>query len=426
MNKGYIDLIRRNRNYRFLWLGQVVSLFGDWFTLIASAALVASLTQSGTAVGGLFVVRMLAPFVVSPIAGVMADQYNRKHLLIATDIFRAIVVLCFLLVHGIDLLWLLYVLTALKLGISGFFFPARNAILPSLVEKTSLGAATALSSVTWSVMFAFGTAIGGIVAGHFGVYMAFIIDAFSYIISALFISRIQYNQPLDIDKPAKGFSAVFGQYIDGLAYLRKNVDIFVLVLHKAAVALTSSGGLQVIQVSMAHDIFVIGQDGGISMGIMFAVVGVGTGLGPIVARSFTKDHKPFLCAAIAVSYLMISFGIAIAATMHSFAVVLVGILLRGTGGGTIWVFSTYLLMSRLPDKIRGRIFASEFALFTLMTAISAAIVGRAIDYPALGLSKTMWWMAGLALIPGIFWTLFTKKFRKCLDANPIEGQSSIE
>ncbi|MFC1961328.1 MFS transporter, partial [Chloroflexota bacterium] len=70
---SYISLVRRNRNYRYLWLGQIVSLLGDWFNLIASAALIGALTQSGLAIGGLFVVRMLAPFLVSPVAGVFAD-----------------------------------------------------------------------------------------------------------------------------------------------------------------------------------------------------------------------------------------------------------------------------------------------------------------------------------------------------------------
>ena len=79
---SYLRLVRHNRNFRFLWFGQIVSLLGDWFNLIAAAALVASLTESGFAVGGLFIVRFLAPFVVSPVAGVFADRYNRKHLLI--------------------------------------------------------------------------------------------------------------------------------------------------------------------------------------------------------------------------------------------------------------------------------------------------------------------------------------------------------
>jgi len=86
---GYLSLVRDNRNFRYLWFGQVISLLGDWFNLIASASLIGLLTQSGLAVGGLFVVRMLAPFLVSPLAGVAADRYNRKVLLILADLTRA-------------------------------------------------------------------------------------------------------------------------------------------------------------------------------------------------------------------------------------------------------------------------------------------------------------------------------------------------
>jgi len=153
---GYGELIRGNTNFRFLWFGQIVSLLGDWFNLIASASLVAMLTQSGFAVGGLFVIRMLAPFLVSPIAGVLADRYNRKHILITTDITRAITVFGFLLVRDASHIWLLYTLTVIQLGISGFFFPTRTAILPDLVPPSGIGAANAISSATWSVMLALG------------------------------------------------------------------------------------------------------------------------------------------------------------------------------------------------------------------------------------------------------------------------------
>ena len=75
---GYLQLMRQNPNFRWLWGGQVVSLLGDWFNLIASAILIAELTGSGLAVGVLFTIRMLAPFAVAPIAGICADRYNRK------------------------------------------------------------------------------------------------------------------------------------------------------------------------------------------------------------------------------------------------------------------------------------------------------------------------------------------------------------
>ena len=123
---GYVQLVRQNSNFRNLWIGQIISLLGDWFNLIASASLIGLLTQSGIAVGGLFVVRLLAPFIVSPIAGVVADRYNRKTILIVADITRALTVLGFLFIRDPGQVWLLYTLTAIQMGISGFFFPCSK------------------------------------------------------------------------------------------------------------------------------------------------------------------------------------------------------------------------------------------------------------------------------------------------------------
>ena len=142
---GYLQLIQGNRNFRWLWSGQIVSLLGDWFNLIASAALITKLTDSGFAIGGLFVVRMLAPFLVTPFAGVIADRYNRKRILIIADLIRGFSVLGFLLVREPGDVWLLYALTAVQLGLGGFFFPTRNAILPDIVKPEEIGAAISLN-----------------------------------------------------------------------------------------------------------------------------------------------------------------------------------------------------------------------------------------------------------------------------------------
>ena len=162
---SYSQLILQNRNFRWLWGGQIVSLLGDWFNLIASAALLSHLTDSGIAIGSLFVVRMLAPFMITPFAGVIADRYNRKHILILTDVVRGITVIGFLFVRRPEDVWFLYLLTAIQLGTGGFFFPTRNAILPDLVKPEELGAANAILATTWSTMLAIGAALGGLVAG---------------------------------------------------------------------------------------------------------------------------------------------------------------------------------------------------------------------------------------------------------------------
>lgn len=402
---GYLALVRSNRDFRFLWFGQIVSLLGDWFNLIASASLIGYLTQSGIAVGGLFVVRMLAPFLVSPFAGVAADRYNRKHLLILADIGRAITVLGFLLVREPDQVWLLYVLTAIQLAMSGFFFPARNAILPDLVVRRELGTANALSAATWSVMLAFGAALGGIVAGQFGVYPAFVIDGFSFLLSAVLIARIVYHHEPALASADKSVAAAIRQYVDGLRYLWRHKDNLAIALHKGAFALAVSGADSVVQVAIARRVFVIGEGGGTGLGILYATLGVGTGIGPILARHFTGDKERSLRIAIAVSYGLASLGLLIMSSLSNFGVLLVGTTIRGIGGGVVWVFATQLILQRTPDRVRGRVFSTEFAIFTLMSATGSAGGGWLIDNSALGISGMLRLMASLVLFPGVLWVL---------------------
>jgi MFS family permease len=399
---GYIALLRRNRNYRYLWSGQVVSLLGDWFNLIASASLVAALTQSGVAVGGLFVIRMLAQFLVTPFAGVAADRYNRKHILILADVGRAVTVAGFLFVREPEQVWLLYVLTAIQLALSGFFFPARNAILPDIVSRRQLGAANALSSATWSVMLAFGAALGGLVAGQWGAQPAFVIDILTFLLSAVLISRIVYQHDSSLGGDRSVVTAV-RQYVDGLRYLARHKDTLAIALHKGAFGLFVAGGFQVVQVAVAERVFVYGEGGGTGLGLIYAAMGVGTGLGPIVARRFTGDRERSLRIAISISYAIASFGLLIMAPLYGFGLFLIATVLRGVGGGIGWVFSTQLLLHKLPDGVRGRVFATEFALFTLMNAIGAAIGGWTLDNTSLGLSGMIWIMAGLILVPGALW-----------------------
>jgi len=219
---GYGALVRNNPNFRKLWIGQIISLLGDWFNLIASASLIAMLTESGFAVGSLFVIRLLAPFLVSPIAGVVADYFSRKRVLILCDIARALVVLGFLFVREPDQVWLLYLLTAAQLAVSGFFYPARTAWLPDLVSKDEIGTANALSSSTWSVMLAFGAALGGLVSGFFGVYLAFIVDSATFLLSAVVILQIRPTEVTRSTSPLQTLGDGIRQYLEGLSFIARN------------------------------------------------------------------------------------------------------------------------------------------------------------------------------------------------------------
>jgi MFS family permease len=400
---GYLELIRCNANFRNLWFGQIISLLGDWFNLIASASLISLLTQSGLAVGGLFVVRMLSQFFASPVGGVLADRYNRKKLLIAFDLFRGFIVLGFLLVRSPSQVWLLYVLTAAQLAFSGMFFPTRNAILPDLVHSGELGAANALTSATWSTMLAFGAALGGLVAGEWGLQPSFIIDSFTFFLSAFFISRLKYQKSQVDEEGGKNLFAIFSQYAEGLKYLNKQRKVLMIALQKASITLAITSIFQIIQVTISSQIFVIGEGGSTGLGLIYAMVGIGTGLGPILARRFIGDSDVHLRKAVAAGYLVGATGVIIVSTLSNFGIILLGTLFRGLGSSLIWVFSTQLLLQIVPNRIRGRVFSTEYAIMTLMSALASATGGWIFDNTQITVSQMLQVMSAMAILFGSGW-----------------------
>jgi len=393
---GYFDLLQRNPNFRWLWGGQVVSLLGDWFNLIASAILITELTGSGLALGVLFTIRMLAPFVMAPIAGICADRYNRKHLLIITDLARAVIVIGFLFVRDASDIWLLYALTILLFGVSGFFSPARSAILPDLTSPQELGTANTLGAATWSVMLAVGAAIGGITTGLFGSQTAFIIDGCTFALSAGLLLKIRLPSSSAETAATPGRAK-----LTALRYMLQHPDILFIALHKAAISLLLSSGIQVILVEIAKNYFVIGVGGALSLGMMYCMNGVGSGIGPILARRWTGDRDKPLRVSISFGYVISAIGIAIMAPVSNLGTVLFGGFVRSIGGGITWVFSTQLLLQRAPNEIRGRIFGTEFALFTLMGGTSSLITGALMD--RFQLQVILSGMGALTLIPALLW-----------------------
>lgn len=400
----YRSLIRNNRAFRYLWAGQVVSLTGDWFNLIASASLIAALTQSGAAIGGLFALRMLAPFLVSPFAGVVADRYNRKAILLAADILRCFVVLGFLLVREPEQVWLIYLLTTIQSAAQGFFFPAWNSILPDIAAPQELGIANALSSATWSVMLAFGAALGGLVSGIVGVYPAFVIDAATFLLSALIILRMPYQSLL---APGDDQSLMAGmrQYIDGLAYLRRHIDTFAITLNKGILGLLVIGLYQVAQVTISERYFPIGEGGSITLGLIYVMSGIGSGIGPILGRQWARDRDRHLRLMIALGYVCVIAGFLINATLASLPVILFGGLLRGIGGGLVWVLGTQLLLQIVPNEVRGRVFSTEFAMYTLFAAVSSGMTGAFID-AGLGVTGILTLGSALLILPTALWCLW--------------------
>ncbi len=401
----YISLLRRNANYRNLWLARVVSNLGDWFNLLASATLITQLTGAGTAISYLFLARLLPVFVMSPIAGVFADRYERRAIMIATDVLRAITVLCFLLIRRPEHIWLLYVLTVVQFVLSSLYTPAHSALLSNIVEPEDLVVANALDGFTWSTMLAFGALLGGVTAAAFGLTAAFVIDGFTFLLAAWFVGRITTSGRASPVAGGLAPQGGFFQFVAGMSYLRARPFILVIALVKAGGALTW-GAVNVIEIPLAQDVFPLNGNGTLALGLVYAAVGLGTGLGPLFVGRWLGRELRLQLWAILLGFFALSLGILGLGFAPSLNWVLGASFLRALGTGSLWVFSAAILQRIVDNEYRGRVFAFEFAALTLTQSISVIWAGLAVDQLHLDIQEVMIWCALIALVVSLAFAWF--------------------
>jgi predicted MFS family arabinose efflux permease len=378
---------------------------GDWFDTIALYTIILNLTGSGRDVSLLLIARFVPSFLFGTLSGVVADRFSRRTIMIVSDLLRALVVLGFLFVRRADQLWIIYVLTVLQLALSTFFEPAKTAAIPSLVSDRELVSANAISSVTWSVMLTLGAAIGGLITGWFGTNAAFILDAFSYLLSAALIASVHFPKRPKREKQKLTVGRALGvtETIEGVRYVKHRPRVFALLLVKPAWGL--GGGILTLLAVFGERIFPVGRSAATGIGVLFAARGIGTAIGPIVARRISGEGNNRMQASIGIAFLIggafyIAFG---SATSFILALIVLGI--AHTGGSILWVFSTVLLQRTVEDNFRGRVFAAELGLLTLTMAVSNYATGELLDRFGISARLVTIGIGIFFLLPGIMWFL---------------------
>ena len=418
---GYVELLRSNRPFRMLWLGQVVSQMGDWFDTIAVYTLALQLTNSSRSVALIMVARFLPSVVMGPLSGVVADRFSRRSIMILSDIMRALVVLGFLLVRQPDQMWLVYVITVLQLGFSSFFEPAKTAAIPSIVSDRELLPANAIASVTWSVMLTLGAAIGGFVTGWFGTNVAFVLDSLTFIASAILISQVHFPKRPEKQKSKLtiGKALGVGDTIEGARYVKHRPRVFAYLMVKTSWGM--GGGIMTLLAVFGERIFPVAGKTATGIGVLFTARGIGTAIGPLMARRWSGETRQQMQNSIGIAFLIggafyIAFGVS-----RSFIAALLFLLLAHMGGSILWVFSTVLLQRSVKDQFRGRVFAAEMALVTLTMATSNYVVGELIDRFGYSPRVVTASVGGFFLLPGLTWFVTQKWWDKKYSTPSLEA-----
>lgn len=413
----YMQLLRGNRPFRHLWLGQVVSELGNWFNFIACLGLVRLVSEKAAGATTIMLVLRLVPFTLAaPFAGAFVDRWSRRKVMIATDLARALIALIVLFVSRAEDLWIAYLCTILLSLFGAFFEAARNAAVPNITGDRDLLAGNALMWSSRFLLMSFGAAMGGWTAAHFGYRAAFIVNSISFLISAYSVWLIPERaiRPEDLAPRMVAAGQRRGYWSDireGWTYIVSHAPVATIL---GINILWASGGGAVNLISDRLGGLVFAGERGISgdsaVAAFYFAAGVGLFIGMMIARR-VGAHVELLGSTVAfIGWTLVLQGILFAGIglMPSLFWACLMLFVSRTLLGVEFAVQETLLMRLVPDNLRGRVSTTDRASELLVWSFSTAVAGWSLKAIA---PRTLTVISGLlSATAGVLWlALFALK-----------------
>ena len=376
--QGLVALLRTNRNYRYAWTGQVVSEIGDYFNSIAVFDLALAVTHSGVVVAGVFLARAIPAMFAGPVAGVLLDRMDRKRIMIASDLARAVIAAGFVLTVRWPYPWLLYVLSGLLMFASPFFTSGRSSILPAIASREELHTVNSVTQTTQWCTLVIGAVTAGYSAKLFGHQWAFVINSFSFLFSAWAISKLRAPKgTFRAERAALTEAQVarpWHEYVEGLRYMRRTP--LILGIGVISIGWASGGGAaQVLFSLFGERVFNRGPAG---IGEIWGCAGIGLVMGGMVGHWFGKRASfPAYKRAIAIAYLIHGGAYVLFSQAQPYWLALVYIALSRAAVAVSSVLNMSQLLRHVPDEYRGRVFATLESLTWSVMLVSLSAAGIA-------------------------------------------------
>ena len=398
-------MLKTNADMRRVFMAQVISYLGDWFSFVAIIGLIDDLTGSKFLVSLVVVAFSLPSFLASPIAGSMTDRFDRRRILIFVSIIQVVAAFGLLLVDK-GTVWLAFLAQSTISALAAVVSPATEASIPNIARnKEELALASSLLGSTWGVMLAVGAAVGGVFASVFGRDAAFIANAVSFAIAAILFSRIKTPMQKDRDvETQRQRIRPIADMREAINHSRKDPVLMALIFSKTTFAI-GAGVVSQLAV-LASDVF---NGGDAARGLLIGVRGVGTGLGPLIAMRYTRGQLSKVLTICGFASLAFSGFYFIGAWMPTLWLTAIFVMLAHLGGGAQWTLSSYGLQLRSPDHIRGRILAGDFALVTLMLSLTSALAGLVSEF--FGVRQAISGFALAAAIASVIYIRATRRLR---------------
>jgi MFS family permease len=398
---AYLDLIRRNPDFRRAFAAELISLGGDWFAVIPLLSLLPVLTGTGLWGGLVLAVDTAMVALLAPYAGTVADRIDRRTILIVSNLASAGSVLLLLLVRSEATAWIALVAVGAVAMSKAFYTPASQAALPNLVDPEDLPVANVLAGGAWGTMLVIGASLGGVFAHWLGTDVCFLLDASCLLVAAALTWRVR--RPFQASNHGEDHPGTLSAVRESLRYIRTSPSVAALITVKPGVGL-GNGALTLFPL-LATSVFTVGPLGA---GLFYAARGLGALVGPVLLRGpLLKPGR--LLPGLAIS--MATYGLAYLAfgVAPWFWLALLLCAVAHTGGGANWVLSNYALQAQVPDGLRGRVFSTDFMLATLAITCSQVFAGVLSDHVPLRILASAG--GAVTLLYAVVWAFFTARIR---------------
>ncbi|HEX2773607.1 MAG TPA: MFS transporter [Micromonosporaceae bacterium] len=366
-----LSVLTRNRDFRRLFGAELVVFGADWFVMVPLLVLLPELTGSG--VWGALVLAADTGIValLLPYTGTVADRLDRRKIMITGNLAALAAVLLLLGVRSSATAWLALVAVGAVAVAKAFYSPAAQAALPNVLDPEELAAGNAVAGSAWGTMAVVGASLGGVLSAAFSPYTCFWIAAGALAAAAVLVGLIRrpLQVPRDAAEPAQRAWAAIRE---ALHYIGHRPRVLALVTVKSAVGL-GNGVLTVFP--LMAGLFGVGAVGA---GLLFGVRGLGALVGPLLMRR-VLTRRAWLLPGLALSMSLYGVAYLGASVAAWFPLVLLLVLVAHFAGGSNWVLSNFALQTVVPDRLRGRVFATDMMLATLAISVSQLVVAAVVD-----------------------------------------------
>jgi MFS family permease len=378
--------VLRQRNFALLWVGQNISMIGDWVLFVALPFYIYALTGSTLATGIMFIVQTLPRLFFGSVAGVFVDRWNRKHTMVIVNLIQALILIPLFLVHSRDLIWIIYLCALADSLVSQFFNPAQTAIIPMLVEEKDLLPANSLNSMSQELTRLIGPSLGGLLFGLLGIGSVISLDLVSFLCSAALVAMIvlpartisveEDQQAVDSANQAgiKSVVKVWQEWRAGIGLVKKEQlvsAIFIII----GIAMVGEG---IIEVLIAPYVERVLHGTPLTLGWLMSAQAIGGILGSLAIPRLSKIFRPG--RLMGVCGLTFSTGIVILAMFPVLSVCLPVIVFIGSGAVGFFIPMLTLLQTTVANEYQGRIFGALSAIQAIAMLIGMGMASGLGDH----------------------------------------------